>query len=323
MASSLLISASRNWTRLASSCRAKRVAPSSGGVGRPETDGAGDELADGQAPEGLAEIVGPGDDQRPHLVDRGRAVPGGGAADEPQRPDRLDIAGSSLGLRGRLAGLRCPDGGDRIDRVRLAVASTFLPVGTGHLDDRHSLPVEITGQARTVGSGALDPDALDVPEALEPSQQLVVAEGISGERPDTELSAALVERGDHVHVAVGVDARRDQRRELCQCGHRHPFIGSQPGQGWPHVPGRRTGQGRASETGAYEVTFARPVRAGGPPNSADSSYPRQPKRQPVDRVRPSPRAHEHPHPPARRVGGWRPQTSSLPVTRAPPSGLCR
>jgi hypothetical protein len=45
-----------------------------------------------------------------------------------------------------------------------------------------------------------------------------------------------------VHVAVGVDARRDQRRELCQCGHRHPFIGSQPGQGWPQC--RDGGQDR-------------------------------------------------------------------------------
>jgi hypothetical protein len=32
-------------------------------------------------------------------------------------------------------------------------------------------------------------------------------------------------------------------------------------QGWPHMPGGWTRQGGASETGSYEVTFARPVRA--------------------------------------------------------------
>ena len=47
--------------------------------------------------------------------------------------------------------------------------------------------------------------------------------------------------------------------------HRASAAGAQSANprspGWPHVPGRRTGQGRAARAGSYEVTFARPVRA--------------------------------------------------------------
>ena len=77
---------------------------------------------------------------------------------------------------------------------------------------------------------------------------------------DAELGTAVIERGDHVDVAVGVGPAGDTRERVCHCGHC-PFVGLVVVVGWPHVPGGWTRQGRASATGSYEVTFTRPVRA--------------------------------------------------------------
>jgi hypothetical protein len=77
------------------------------------------------------------------------------------------------------------------------------------------------------------------------------------------------------------------------------------------------------KAGSYEVTFARPVRAGESPSSVDSSYPRQPKRQAVNRVRPNPETHQTHSPTTPLVDSGRgPRTSSLWVILAALGG-CR
>ena len=81
------------------------------------------------------------------------------------------------------------------------------------------------------------------------------------------------------------------------------------------MPGRRTGQGRASMTGSYEVTFARPVRASRCSGSADKSQLRQPKRQSElgsDRVR-APTSHPTRPSTRRRMPA---DSSSLSLTRS-------
>ena len=131
-------------------------------------------------------------------------------------------------------------------------------------------------------------------------------------RLHAKLSATLVECGHHVLVAVRVDSRRSARGRCCHGGHRHPFRELITG-GWPHVPGRRTGQGRALETGSYEVTFARPVwtgRCGGLGRQITAQAAQAPA---IIRVRPSPRTSPASHSPVTRRPDAAADSSSLPL----------
>jgi hypothetical protein len=98
--------------------------------------------------------------------------------------------------------------------------------------------MQVARQPGSIGPGALDPDEFDRPEAPDPGEGLSIAGEIRGKRLAAELGAPFVEHRHHVHVTVGVDPGRDASRRLCHCGHSHPLV-----VGWPHRPGRRTGQG--------------------------------------------------------------------------------
>jgi hypothetical protein len=82
-----------------------------------------------------AQVIGPGQDQGPGLVDRPGAFSCGAALGDHQRPDRLHRAVPALGRAAGPAGLRGPGGTDRIQRVGLALPAPVLAVRTVHLDD--------------------------------------------------------------------------------------------------------------------------------------------------------------------------------------------
>ena len=105
------------------------------------------------------------------------------------------------------------------------MAASQLAVRAIHLHDGHALGVQEASESGAVATGALDPDTLDDTEAAQPGQGLAVAGRRRRERSYAEFSATLVERGDHVLVAVRVGPGRDAPGGLCHGGHRHPFVG--------------------------------------------------------------------------------------------------
>ena len=112
---------------------------------------------------------------------------------------------------------------DGVDRVGLAVAASQLAVRAIHLHDGHALGVQEASESGSVATGPFDADTLDRTESPKPGEQRAVAGPGRRERPYPELSATLIERGDHVLVAVRVGAGRDAPGGFCHGGHRHPF----------------------------------------------------------------------------------------------------
>ena len=168
-------------------------------------------------------FVGAADEQRPHLVDGGDAAVSGRATSHPQGADRLYRTVACLRLSRRLARLRSAGRRDGVDRVGLAVAASQLAVRAIHLHDGHALGVQEASESGSVATGPFDADTLDRTESPKPGEQRAVAGPGRRERPYPELSATLIERGDHVLVAVRVGAGRDAPGGLCHGGHRHPF----------------------------------------------------------------------------------------------------
>ena len=192
-------------------------------VGRAEPRRSRHELEHGAAPQRLPKVVGAADEQRPHLVDGGDAAVSGRATSHPQGADRLYRTVACLRLSCRLARLRSAGRRDGVDRVGLAVAVSQLAVRAIHLHDGHALGVQEASESGSVATGPFDADTLDRTESPKPGEQRAVAGPGRRERPYPELSATLIERGDHVLVAVRVGASRDAPGGLCHGGHRHPF----------------------------------------------------------------------------------------------------
>ena len=116
-----------------------------------------------------ADVVRPGDDQRPGLVDRLGPLRPGGALGHHQRPDRLDLAITAPGRSRCAAGQGRPRGADRIGRIGLARAPPVLPVRPAGLDNPDPGGADVPGQARAVTAGALDADQADRAKALQPA----------------------------------------------------------------------------------------------------------------------------------------------------------
>jgi hypothetical protein len=116
------------------------------------------------------EPVGGGDDHGVQLVGGLGAGLHGAPASDLQQSDRLDVTGSGLRRDGRFArqdGSRRADG---VSRVGLGVTAAVLPVRSGHLDDRHRLAGEVSGEASPPRPGAFNADLVDVIEAAQPTQ---------------------------------------------------------------------------------------------------------------------------------------------------------
>ncbi len=82
-----------------------------------------------------------------------------------------------------------------------------LAVLTVHLYDVDPGSGEEAGDAGPIGPGPLHPDHADLPEGLEPAQQLGVAVGRSA-RNDAEQATDLVQDGGHGDLPMGVECHR-------------------------------------------------------------------------------------------------------------------
>ena len=130
--------------------------------------------------------------------------------------------------------------------------------------------------------------------------------------PTAALAGAMVARGDEV-VVLGHRTTRAAFEHLRVGGCCHCLVLSVRWWRWlVALAGRLDRTGMSHQAGSYEVTITRPVRAGESPRSVDSSYPRQPKRQWVNRVRPNPETHPT-HSPTTPLGWWMRATVIIPV----------
>ena len=158
----------------------------------------------------------------------------GRALRHDENPDGLDGAVSGLGLAARPTtegGPRCFDG---IERVGLAAAATLLAIRSVDLYDVYAHPLEVTGQARSIGAGSFDADLGDAAEVLEPRHQGLVAGGIGGETLGAEQPTKRVQCGCDVDVAVRIDTTGNSTRSFYD-GHGHPFLSKL--EGWHGRPG--------------------------------------------------------------------------------------
>ena len=100
------------------------------------------------------------------------------------------------------SGSRCFDG---VEGIGLAAAAALLSVGPVDFDDLDAGPTQVASQARAIRTGSLDADLGDVTEALEPSQQRLVAGRVGEKR--SEPSSPPRDRGLPPHGRRGACRR--------------------------------------------------------------------------------------------------------------------
>ena len=132
-----------------------------------------------------------------------------GAPRQRQRPDRLDATVRGLGHSSGVAAERGAGCGLGVDGVGLAAAASRLAVRAVHLHHLDAGRGEVPGQARTVGSGALDSDTAHSAPRLQPAGELVIAAGIGRELRRAQQPPGRVDRGGDMNVFVGVDPAED------------------------------------------------------------------------------------------------------------------
>ena len=163
----------------------------------------------GEPGEPGPQVIRPGHDQRPGLVDRLGPLIAGAAFGDHQRPDRLHRAVPALRRPCCPAGLRGPRGADRVQRIRLALAVAVLAIRAVDLDDPDAGRGQVPGQPGAVAAGALDADQGEVPEPAQPAEQIGVPGRGGRELPHPQKAAERIQCGGHVHVGVGVHAAGD------------------------------------------------------------------------------------------------------------------
>ena len=167
------------------------------------------------------QVIGPGQDQGPGLVDRLGALAAGAALGDHQRADRLHRAVPALRRAAGPAGLRGPGRADGIERVGLARPAPVLAVRAVHLHDPDAGRGDVAGQARAVAASPLDPGQAHRPEPAQPAQQPGIAGRRRRELLDPEQPADRVQRGRDVGISVGVHAAGDGA--CLYDGHVIPF----------------------------------------------------------------------------------------------------
>ena len=113
----------------------------------PQRRRLGHQGSDGVPGEPGAQVIGPGQDQRPGLVDRLGPLGTGAALGDHQRADCLDGAVPAFRRAAGPAGLGGPGGTHRIQGIGLALPAAVLPVGTVHLHDPDAGRGDVPGQA--------------------------------------------------------------------------------------------------------------------------------------------------------------------------------
>jgi hypothetical protein len=173
--------------------------------------------------EAGSQLIGPGHDQRPGLIDRLGSLGAGAALGDHQRPDRLDRAVAAFRCAGSPAGQGGAGGADGVQRVGLALPPAVLSVAAIHLDDPDPGGGHMPGQAGTVTAGPFHPDQVHGPEPAQPTQQTGVAGRGRRELFDAEQPSNRVKRRSDMHVRMGVDTAG---HDACfYDGQRHPFLG--------------------------------------------------------------------------------------------------
>ena len=216
---------------------------------RPQRRGLGHQRSHGVPGEPGPQVLGPGQDQGPGLVERLDPLGAGAALGDHQRADRLDGAIAAPGRAARPAGLSRPGGADRVERVGLALTAAVLPVGPVHLDDPDAGRGDVAGQAGAVAAGPFDPDQAHRPEPRQPVQQTCIAGRGGRELPDAKQPADGVERGGDVRAGMGIHPAGDG--VSLYDGHSHPFPVV---EGWHAPAGRRTWETPASDPGQADQT---------------------------------------------------------------------
>jgi len=150
-----------------------------------DADGVADDVA-GAGPQGRhlghqrgrgvpgepgSQVIGPGQDQGPGLVDGLGPLGAGAALGDHQRADRLDRAVPALRRAAGPAGLGGAGGADSVQRAGLALPAAVLAVRAAGLHDPDAGSGDVPGQARAVAAGALDPGQADRPEPAQPAQK--------------------------------------------------------------------------------------------------------------------------------------------------------
>ena len=146
----------------------------------------------------------------------------GGALGDDEDPDGLDGTVSRLGLALRPTTQRGSGGFDGVEGIGLARAAALLAIRSVDLDDLDTDSAQVAGQARAIGTGALDADLGDVAEGLEPAQQRLVAGSVGLEALRAEQSTERVECRRNVDVEMSVDTTGHTTRSFYD-GHGHPF----------------------------------------------------------------------------------------------------
>jgi len=153
--------------------------------------------------------------------------------DEKDAP-RLDPTVAALGPRARLPRKGGSGRFDGVEGVGLAGVAPDLAVRAVDLDHDDAGPRQVAGDARAIRARAFDTDLGDGPEGLEPGQPRLVAGRVRPEGLGSEQASDAVEGGNHVDLAMGVDATDDRARRFYD-GHGHPFL-SLSGEGWHGRP---------------------------------------------------------------------------------------
>jgi hypothetical protein len=150
----------------------------------------------------------------------------------------FDGPGAALGVAARTARPRCPRRFDRVELVGLAVATSFLPVGTIDLDYGHTRRGEVASQPGAVGAGAFHPDPLERTERAEPTRQRVISLRRRRERLHAQHGAVRIDRGCDMHLQVRIDTPDNRARGIYD-GHLPSLLSLNWARGGTHVPGRR------------------------------------------------------------------------------------
>lgn len=172
--------------------------------------------------EGLADLVGSGEDQVLELTGHPGAGVAGGSERHPDRPDRFDDSVAALGCDGRIA----VEGGSGsslgVHGVVLAPAPSGLTVRAADLHNLDVFAGEVASKPGAVASRPFDSHLDELAEATHPAQQPPVARGCRWPRRHVEDPAGLVHDGGDVEVLVGIHAAVDPGPRLGHAGRRLP-----------------------------------------------------------------------------------------------------
>ena len=128
-----------------------------------------------------------------------------GTAGDHQHPDRLHVPIPGLRRTRRRPGESSPGRGQSVDRIRLPVPVSGLPVRPVDLDDGNTLKLQIPRDTNPVRAGALHTNQHQLAMRAKPRHQLSIAVARRRKRFDTQDASQVVHHSSHMDIGVGVD----------------------------------------------------------------------------------------------------------------------